>query len=150
MTDQPITPADEQVRVEQRHRDAAARLDDELGFLTEIERPLVEQAFARFERDHLTSPAPDAVLRDEAFCAAVWDALKADTNDLRKQQRILNAFRAALASLASTAEGEVEAERWSWGYPDGMPGTSEYEPAARICNRCKTVEFRCVCEKDTT
>jgi len=27
---------------------------------------------------------------------AVWDALKADANDLRKQQRILRAFRAAL------------------------------------------------------
>lgn len=34
--------------------------------------------------------------RDEQFCAAVWDALKADANDLRKQQRILLAFRAAL------------------------------------------------------
>ena len=30
------------------------------------------------------------------FMIAVWEALKADTNDLRKQQRILKAFRAAL------------------------------------------------------
>jgi hypothetical protein len=32
---------------------------------------------------------------DQAFMAAVWDALKSDANDLRKQQRILSAFRAA-------------------------------------------------------
>jgi len=32
---------------------------------------------------------------EEAFMDAVWSALKADANDLRKQQRILRAYRAA-------------------------------------------------------
>lgn len=31
---------------------------------------------------------------EQAFMAVVWDALKADATDLRKQQRILSAFRA--------------------------------------------------------
>ena len=34
--------------------------------------------------------------RDEAFCDIVWSALKGDHNDLRRQQIILRAFRAAL------------------------------------------------------
>lgn len=38
---------------------------------------------------------------EEAFTASVWDALKADANDLRKQQRILKAFRAALKGGAA-------------------------------------------------
>ena len=40
----------------------------------------------------------NAIEAEKVFCAAVWDALKADANDLRKQQRILKAHRAALAS----------------------------------------------------
>ena len=39
---------------------------------------------------------------EQAFMAAVWDALKADATDLRKQQRILSAFRAALAAFDTT------------------------------------------------
>jgi Lar family restriction alleviation protein len=39
----------------------------------------------------------ETIERDQAFMAAVWKALKADANDLRKQQRILAAYRAALA-----------------------------------------------------
>ena len=41
-------------------------------------------------------PSGEAVDRDEAFCDVVWSALKGDHNDLRRQQIILNAFRAAL------------------------------------------------------
>lgn len=36
---------------------------------------------------------------DEAFCAVVWEALKGDHNDLRKQQMILRAHRAGKADL---------------------------------------------------
>jgi len=55
---------------------------------------------------------PDMIRRVEAlegccvrvneaeFMDAVWGALKADANDLRKQQRILKAFRAALEPVA--------------------------------------------------
>ena len=32
---------------------------------------------------------------DEQFCSAVWDALKGDHNDLRRQQIILEAHRSA-------------------------------------------------------
>lgn len=38
---------------------------------------------------------PTSVSDDERFCAVVWDALKSDHNDLRKQQIILEAHRAA-------------------------------------------------------
>jgi hypothetical protein len=44
-----------------------------------------------------------AVTTEEAFMSAVWDALKADASDLRKQQRILNAFRAALRQIGGEA-----------------------------------------------
>jgi type IV secretory pathway TrbL component len=37
--------------------------------------------------------------------SAVWAALKADANDLRKQQRILRAFRTAAASLRKGEAG---------------------------------------------
>lgn len=43
-----------------------------------------------------TRPTP---LAEEAFMSAVWDALKADASDLRKQQRILKAFHAALRAI---------------------------------------------------
>jgi len=50
---------------------------------------------------------------------AVWDALKADANDLRKQQRILRAFRAALiprpaepAQAAQNARIRRRFENW--------------------------------------
>jgi hypothetical protein len=45
-------------------------------------------------------PAPAGVTVDDqeqAFMAAVWEALKADANDLRKQKRILSAFRSVLS-----------------------------------------------------
>lgn len=35
---------------------------------------------------------------EQPFCAAVWDALKGDHNDLRKQAIILVAFREAIAA----------------------------------------------------
>lgn len=43
--------------------------------------------------------------------------------------------------------GDVEAvaRRWRMGYPDGVPGTPEYEPAPRICNWCNSTESRCHC-----
>ncbi len=48
---------------------------------------------------------------ESVFMDAVWDALKADANDLRKQQRILRAFRAALiprpAEPAQAAQVDV-------------------------------------------
>lgn len=44
---------------------------------------------------------------ESAFCDAVWEALKGDHNDLRKQQRILKAHRAAVASLPTAASVEV-------------------------------------------
>lgn len=43
--------------VSQRARDAAARLEDELGFLTELEMPIVRQFLAQFEADTLASQA---------------------------------------------------------------------------------------------
>lgn len=57
------------------------------------------------------TPAPEVAALDaeEQFMSAVWDALKADANDLRKQQRILTAFRAALRGNAATPAPEVAA-----------------------------------------
>ena len=43
------------------------------------------------------APAGVTVDQEQAFMAAVWDALKSDANDLRKQKRILSAFRSALS-----------------------------------------------------
>ena len=44
-------------------------------------------------------PMPQREVNAEAFMDAVWAALKADANDLRKQQRILRAFLAALEPM---------------------------------------------------
>ena len=38
-------------------------------------------------------------VNEEAFMDEVWSALKTDTSDLRKQQRILKAFRTTIAEL---------------------------------------------------
>lgn len=45
---------------------------------------------------------------ESAFMDAVWGALKADANDLRKQQRILEAFRAALEPVPQPETGPGE------------------------------------------
>lgn len=42
----------------------------------------------------MTKLIPRDAKHEEAFMDAVWSALKADTSDLGKQQRILAAFRA--------------------------------------------------------
>lgn len=42
----------------------------------------------------MTDLIPRDAKHEEAFMDAVWSALKADTTDLRKQQRILAAIRA--------------------------------------------------------
>ena len=41
---------------------------------------------------------------------------------------------------------ELKTLRWSFGFSDGTPGTPEYEPPPLICNWCKTVASRCLCE----
>lgn len=50
-------------------------------------------------------PSMDA---KEAFMDAVWEALKADANDLRKQQRISRALDAMLPAPDEGAQGEGE------------------------------------------
>jgi hypothetical protein len=46
------------------------------------------------------APISDDVVKEESiFCDKVWEALKGDHNDLRRQQIILNAFRTARAAL---------------------------------------------------
>ena len=47
---------------------------------------------------------------EERFMDAVWEALKADTNDLRKQQRILRAYRALTPADAASALARLLAE----------------------------------------
>jgi hypothetical protein len=60
---------------------------------------------------HRDVPGAEEV-EDQAFCAAVWDALKGDHNDLRRQQIILKAHRAALdAARAELAEMREAAAR---------------------------------------
>jgi len=56
-----------------------------------------------------------------AFMDAVWDALKADANDLRKQQRIIRAFRTALPAERQCMEKLVEALRWVNENPGAHP-----------------------------
>ena len=46
----------------------------------------------------------------EAFANSVWDALKADANDLRKQRRIVRAFDAAFAPLPPAPEASAQRE----------------------------------------
>ncbi len=46
---------------------AANALDDALGFLTDLERPIVEQAFARHRLAHRT-PAPAGDVREDRIC----------------------------------------------------------------------------------
>ena len=41
-------------------------------------------------------------VNEEAFMDEVWSALKTDTSDLRKQQRILKAFRTTIAAVSET------------------------------------------------
>jgi len=45
---------------------------------------------------------------ENKFMDAVWDALKTRTNDLRRQQRILSAFRLATASLNNLRQNAPE------------------------------------------
>ena len=59
---------------------------------------------AEYRRADLCAPTQNERVRrlvkvEEGFMDAVWEALKADANDLRKQRRILEAFRAALRDL---------------------------------------------------
>lgn len=58
---------------------------------------------ARAAIDTLASQAAqpaeaDGVERDQRFMSEVWETLKSDSTDLRKQQRILAAFRASIAA----------------------------------------------------
>ena len=46
---------------------------------------------------------------DEEFCAAVWEALKGDHNDLRRQQIILAAHRASLANAPAASSVGADA-----------------------------------------
>lgn len=57
---------------------------------------------------------------------------------------------AVLALSSPSGEPAAGDGRWSWGYSDGEPGTPEYEPPARICNRCNTIESRCQCDATPT
>lgn len=41
----------------------------------------------------------DQIIIDQIFCSRVWDALKGDHNDLRKQAIILEAHRDACARI---------------------------------------------------
>lgn len=59
----------------------------------------VTPAMARFRS--LIQPEPDPLVEEKRiFCATVWNALKGDHNDLRRQQIILDAFRSARHGLA--------------------------------------------------
>jgi hypothetical protein len=64
MTDIQNAPAVEQVAVTQADEDAANALDDALGFLTDLERPIVAQAFARHRLAH-SHPAATGSVRVE-------------------------------------------------------------------------------------
>lgn len=55
--------------------------------------------------EHCDQLANPHVVVEQAFMAAVWDALKSDANDLRKQKRILSAFRTALSPTGGNADG---------------------------------------------
>lgn len=61
------------------------------------------------------TPASE-VERDGRFCAVVWDALKGDHTDLRRQAIILEAFRAFMTPARGNASPANEYER---GYLDG-------------------------------
>lgn len=52
-------------------------------------------------RAHWFWPVAPDIAGDEAFCATVWEALKGDHNDLRRQQIILNAHRAAKPDIST-------------------------------------------------
>jgi hypothetical protein len=58
-----------------------------------------DEMLATIDRALSATPAQEG---DEAFCATVWDALKGDHTDLRRQQIILTAHR-----IATGREGEV-------------------------------------------
>jgi hypothetical protein len=49
----------------------------------------------------ITADLDGLVERDHTFCSVVWEALKGDHNDLRKEAIILRAFRAVIAALPS-------------------------------------------------
>lgn len=71
--------------VKQADIDAANALDDALGFLTDLERPIVEQAFARHRTN--SEPRPVAGLREAA-------------------QRVVDDYPAAAGACASIEGGD--------------------------------------------
>lgn len=70
----------------------------------------------------MTDLIPRDAKHEEAFMDAVWSALKADTSDLGKQQRILAAFRAipsiGPAAIREAALREAADKLVHVGYPN--------------------------------
>ncbi|WP_257540975.1 hypothetical protein [Sphingobium sp. CFD-1] len=67
------------MNVSKEAREAANRLDDALGFLTEIERPIVLEAFAKFEAE-ITQRVRDEAL-EEAAAFVEGNVLVQSTDD---------------------------------------------------------------------
>ena len=96
-----------------------------------------------------TKDVPEVEQADrEWFADSVWDALKADTNDLRKQQRIIGALDQATrpltaeiadlrAQLDEAMEALGKAQQWFAEYAEShsekakMAGDNEREYEAR-------------------
>jgi hypothetical protein len=98
---------DKQVTMADRH--AAAQLAWACG-VPDIKGPRQQQEIAEHFAKHRlaaleASSRQEERLSDEAFANAVWDALKGDHNDLRKQAIILRAHRAALERPHSKEQG---------------------------------------------
>jgi hypothetical protein len=66
----------------------------------------VAYVLAALRRGMELASAPAEPVDEATFMDAVWEALKSDANDLRKQQRILAAFRATLAHRGARWPGD--------------------------------------------
>lgn len=75
----------------------------------------------------------DAEARGLAFTAA---------SDANPEHEV---FSIAIVPVETQPQALSEERPWRFGYSDGVPGTPEYEPPPRICNRCDKLATRCQC-----
>ena len=92
------------------------------------------EAITAWNTRHHSEPAADVAGNKQAFCEAVWQTLKGDHNDLRKQALILKAFRAALSAMPAPS-----AEPVGWLYTDPS-GKTEIFVRGRWCFHEKWVD----------
>ena len=83
---------------------------------------------------------------EERLMDAVWNALKADANDLRKQQRILRAYRALTPADAATAYARALEDARNAALDEVA---ARLEPGSWICDGSELAEIVRAMKRET-